>query len=100
MPVNPCDGRALEEHIERVNILAETTSKTLIFDRGNRGAELTADGSRHRKVLSEIVAAANLLRRTWRSLNLMLATVAQALCKPSSAVWNFADCRIIRRLGI
>jgi hypothetical protein len=77
--------------IAQVSILAEGISKTMIFDRGNNGAERSADGIRHRKRSREIGPAACLLPRTWRSLNLMLATVAQALREPSSAVWNSAD---------
>jgi hypothetical protein len=55
-----------------------------------------------------MLAAENLLPRTWHSLNLKLATrplkpgasPVQARCKPSSAVRSVADCRIILRLGI
>jgi IS5 family transposase len=40
MPGNPYDGHTLEEAIEQVSILAERTPKTVIVDRGYKGAEL------------------------------------------------------------
>lgn len=40
MPGNPCDGHTLAETIEQLGILAERTPKTVIVDRGHRGAEL------------------------------------------------------------
>ena len=108
LPDDPCDRRKLQESIAQVSILSERTSKTLTFDHGNKSAELSADGSRHRKASREMLAAENLLPRTWHSLNLKLATrplkpgasPVQARCKPSSAVRSVADCRIILRLGI
>jgi len=44
MPGNPYDGHTLEEAIEQVSILAQHTPKTVIVDRGYKGAEL--DGIR------------------------------------------------------
>lgn len=39
MPGTPYDGHTLGETIERVSILADRTPKTVIVDRGHRGAE-------------------------------------------------------------
>jgi len=40
MPGNPYDGHTLEEAIEQVSILADHTPKTVIVNRGYKGAEL------------------------------------------------------------
>ncbi len=40
MPGNPYDGHTLGETIEQVRILSDRTPKTVIVDRGHRGAEL------------------------------------------------------------
>ena len=40
MPGNPYDGHTLEEAIEQVSIFAQRTPKTVIVDRGYKGAEL------------------------------------------------------------